>query len=124
MVTEATIRHSLETYCEAFTRGDRDAWTAHFADDAWIEDPVGTPTRHGKAAIAQFFDETQSRYDSVALVLGKPIIVAGQEVAFRMQGHPVRDGHEYDVAIINVMSFDGDGNIATMRAFFDASHRK
>jgi ketosteroid isomerase-like protein len=91
-VTEESVRETLESYCDAFTRNDCEAWVAHFAEDAEFEDPVGTPRRRGRAELAEFFRTTHGRYDSVSLVLGSPIIVAGQEVAFRITGHPVIAG--------------------------------
>ena len=42
------IRETIERYWAAFCTNDRDAYLGCFADDAWIEDPLGTPRRNGK----------------------------------------------------------------------------
>jgi steroid delta-isomerase len=115
----ATIRSAVDAYCGAFTNGDRDAYVALFAEDAWIEDPVGTPKRVGHDGIGQFFDESSGLADSIELRLTGPVRVAAGEGAFPMQARPNLGGTTYCVDIIDVMTFDDAGKITTMRAFWD-----
>ena len=56
----ATIRATVEAYCAAFTAGDQDAYVDLFADDAWIEDPVGTPRARRARGIGGFFAESSA----------------------------------------------------------------
>jgi steroid Delta-isomerase len=113
------IRHVVATYMERFTANDREGWLDLFADDAWIEDPVGSPRRDGRAAIGAFWDETHSIPDSISLVPLGILTVVGREAIFTMQALPVLDGKTYAVDVIDLMTFDDRGKITTMRAFFD-----
>ena len=105
----ATIRSTVERYCAAFSAGDRAAYVALFAEDAWIEDPVGTPRRDGHEAIGGFFDESSSLADSIELRQTGPVRVAAGEAAFPMQARPDIGGATMVVDIIDVMTFDDEG---------------
>jgi steroid delta-isomerase len=117
----AAIRATIDRYTSCFSAADRDAFLANFADDAWIEDPVGTPRREGKASIGEFWDQTQGMADSVELRRTGPVRIAagGGEAAFPMQARPLIGGATFCVHIIDVMTFDDEGRITTMRAFWD-----
>ena len=120
----ATIRATVEAYCAAFTARDRDAYTGLFTEDAWIEDPVGTPRREGREAIGGFFDESSGMADTIELRQTGPVRVAAGECAFPMQARPDIGGATYCVDIIDVMTFDDTGRIATMRAFWDPTEMR
>ena len=114
-----TIRDTIDRYTSCFTAADKDGFLACFAADAWIEDPVGTARREGTASIAEFWDQNQAMADSVELRRTGPVRVAAGEAAFPMQARPTIGGTTFCIHIIDVMTFDDDGRIATMRAFWD-----
>ena len=120
----ATIRATVEAYCAAFAKGDRDAYTGLFAEDGWIEDPVGSPRLVGREAIGGFFDQSSSLADSIELRLTGPVRVAAGECAFPMQARPDIGGTTFCVDIIDVMTFDDAGQITTMRAFWDPAEMR
>jgi len=120
----ATIRATVDRYTSCFTAADRDAFLANFADDAWIEDPVGTPRREGKVSIGEFWDQTQGMADSVELRRTGPVRVAAGEAAFPMQARPSIGGTTFCIDIIDVMTFDDTGVITTMRAFWDPAEMR
>jgi steroid delta-isomerase len=125
MTADATsIRATVEAYCTSFSTGDRAAWIALFADDAWLEDPVGTPRAEGREGIAAFFAQSSSLADSIELRQTGPVRVAAGECAFPMQARPVIGGDTYVVDIIDVMTFDDAGKITTMRAFWDPAEMR
>jgi steroid delta-isomerase len=115
----AAIRATIDRYTTCFSAADKDAFLDCFADDAWIEDPVGTPRREGRTAIGQFWDETHGMADAIELRRTGPVRVAAGEAAFPMQARPVIGGTTFVMHIIDVMTFDDAGRIATMRAFWD-----
>ncbi len=119
-----TIRATVERYCAAFSARDRDAYVALFVDDAWIEDPVGTPRRDGHAGIGAFFDESSGMADAIELRQTGPVRVAAGEAAFPMQARPTIGGSTFVVDIIDVMTFADDGRITTMRAFWDPAEMR
>src|SRR5690242_13579310 len=105
----ATIRATVDAYTAAFTKGDRAAYVALFTEDAWIEDPVGTPRRVGPDAIGGFFDESSGMADAIELRQTGPVRVAAGECAFPMQARPDIGGTTFVVDIIDVMTFADDG---------------
>ena len=114
-----TIRAAVDAYCAAFSAGDRDAYVGLFAEGAWIEDPVGTPRHEGHAALGTFFDGARGMAETIELRLTGPVRVAAGECAFPMQARPLLGDTTFAVDIIDVMTFDDDGKITTMRAFWD-----
>ncbi len=120
----ATIRATVDAYCAAFNTGGRSAYTTLFAEDGWIEDPVGTERHVGRDAIGRFFDESRALADAIELRRTGPVRVAAGECAFPMQARPEIGGTTFIVDIIDVMTFDADGQIMTMRAFWDAAEMR
>jgi steroid Delta-isomerase len=119
MVEQELIRKRIDTYMATFTANDREGWLDNFAEDAWIEDPVGTPRRTGREEIGAFWDETHQVPDAVALVPLGLVNVCGNEAAFTMQARPTLGGQVFALDVIDVMTFDDEGRITTMRAYFD-----
>ena len=85
----ATIRATVDAYCAAFTAGDRAAYVGLFADDAWIEDPVGTPRHEGHEAIGGVLRPVAARWPTRSSCAAPgPVRVAAGEAAFPMQARP------------------------------------
>ena len=56
MPAEATMKAALQGYLNAFNANDLDALTALFADDATVEDPVGSPPELSMLAKVNLWD--------------------------------------------------------------------
>ncbi len=119
MAEPEQIRNTVEQYLARFTANDRDGWLALWADDATMEDPVGSELRRGKDEIGAFFDQGQTQADSVELRPDGPVIVLGHEAAFTFQVRPTLGGTEFLLPAIDVMTFDDAGLITSQRAFVD-----
>ena len=119
MADQDALRQIITTYMDRFTAEDREGWLDLFADDAWIEDPVGTPRRTGREAIGEFWDEVHAVPDSVELRPLGITTVIGDEGIFTMQAQATLGDTVYGIDIIDLMTFDDAGKITTMRAFFD-----
>jgi steroid Delta-isomerase len=113
------LRGRIRTYMERFSANDREGWLDLFADDAWIEDPVGTPRRQGRAEIGAFWDESHEVPDAIELVPLGILTVVGDEAVFTMQARATLAGQVFGIDVIDLMTFDDAGRITTMRAFFD-----
>lgn len=124
MVEQELVRKRIENYMATFTANDREGWLDNFADGAWIEDPVGTPRRSGRDEIGAFWDETHHVPDAVELRPLGIVNVCGNEAAFTMQARPTLGGQVFSLDIIDVMTFDDEGKITTMRAYFDHATMK
>jgi steroid delta-isomerase len=119
MADPESINATIDAYMAAFSAGDRDAYLGCFAESAWIEDPVGSPRRQGQEGIGAFWDETHGLSEVIELrPLGLRVVI-GNEATFTMQARPTIGDTTYALDIIDHMTFDDAGRIATMRAFFD-----
>jgi steroid Delta-isomerase len=116
-----SIMTTIDTYIATYSATDRDGWLECFAEDAWIEDPVGSGRREGLGAIGELWDEAHAIPDSIELRLGDLRIIIGQEAAFTLEARPNLGGETYRVDVIDHMSFDTEGKITSNRTFYDAA---
>ncbi len=106
------IRKTIGRYIEFMNASDSDSIAELYAENATLEDPVGTEPLHGREAVREFY---AGAVGNVTLELtGSPRVAAGQ-VAFPMR---LRIGGTQILEIIDVMVFNDDGQIASMRAFW------
>ena len=73
---------ALRRYPEMVTKGDVDGIVALYADDATIEDPIGSPLHRGIDAIRKFY---QAAAGTVTMKRVGPVHVAGREAATPLQ---------------------------------------
>ena len=119
----SVIRKTVEQYVKLMTAGDADAVAALYADDASIEDPIGAPLQRGREAIHKWYKASAGK---VRLELTGPIRVAGGEAAFPMLGTIGTPADPSYLDIIDVMKFDEQGRVTSLRAFWsvDAIRKK
>lgn len=118
MPDEQKMLSAPQKYLDALSAGDLDAVVALYADDAVVEDPVGSEKRIGKDAIREFY---QVAVDSgmKGSLSGEPRLAA-QEVAFPFV---VRiEAANIEMRIIDVFRFNEDAEIVEMRAFWGAGN--
>jgi steroid Delta-isomerase len=113
-------RAIVHEYLRAGREGDREAWLGLFADDATLEDPVGTEVHRGKAALEAFYDKTMGSTEGLDNRLVE-LRVAGDTAAFLFDLMITWRGRRYEVSPIDVLEFDGDGKIVRMRAHWAPS---
>ena len=108
----AVLQKAVEQYIEAFARADISLIQALFAEDATIEDPVGTPLRTGMAEITEFYKGAFAA--GAKLVLnGKPRC-AGNSVAFNFD---VVMGN-LKISPIDVFELNAQGKVQSMKAYW------
>jgi len=120
MDVEDKIRNTVASYLTTFSAGDREGWLDLFATDATLEDPVGSDVRTGRESIGEFWDTSHSMTDSITLKMVQGPGVRGNEAAWAMEAHAEVGGSKFIAPTIDVMTFDNDGRITTMRAFWGA----
>lgn len=116
MPAEATMKAALQNYLNAFNANDLDALVGLFADNATVEDPVGTPPNEGKAAVRAFYEGALK--NGARLSLSAPIRGShgnAAAMAFDVKVGPMT------VRVIDVMTFDEAGKIVSMKAYFGPS---
>jgi steroid delta-isomerase len=103
----------LQAYIDAFNRGDAEAIVALYAEDATVEDPVGSPPKRGRQAILEFYREAIATGGRI--VLDSPMRGSHGDaaaMAFSVHVGPMT------VRVIDTMTFDASGRITQMRAYF------
>jgi steroid delta-isomerase len=120
MATPEQMSAAVQGYVDAFDKGDPEAVVALFAEDATVEDPVGTPLKVGHAAIREFY--TASMATGAKLRLDGPIRLATEYAAFAFQVQLTMDGKDLTVDVIDTFKFNADGKVTEMRAYFGPSN--
>lgn len=111
---------AVHAYVAAFDKGDAEAAAAIFAEDAVIEDPVGSPPHIGQAAIRAFY--TGSMQTGARLTLTGPLRVAAPHLAFPMQVRLNWQGRDLVIDVIETLEFDAAGKVSRMQAYFGPSN--
>lgn len=108
----AILQKAVDQYIEAFAKADISLIQSLFAEDATVEDPVGSAVREGMAAITEFY--TGAFEAGARLVLnGKPRC-AGNAVAFSFD---VVLG-EMKISPIDVFELNAAGKVQSMKAYW------
>ncbi len=120
MPDESTMKAAMQAYVDHFNRSDAAALADLFADDATVEDPVGSPVKRGKAEIAAFYKmavATGARLELAAPVRASHGNAAAMAFNVRLN-MPEGKAH---IQVIDVMTFDDAGKFASMRAYWGKS---
>jgi len=110
------IREVVEAYVRLVADGKATEVADLYADDATVEDPVGTEVRRGREAILEFYGGLEGLEASTTL---HQVKIAAGEAVFSFELVTKVGDKSYTVAPIDHMVFDEDGRITSMRAFWD-----
>lgn len=113
---------AVHGYVAAFAAGDADAAAALFAEDATVEDPIGTPILHGRAAIREFYVGSMATGAKLELQ-GDPRCVADY-VAFAFAVNLEWGGQRSVIEVIDTFRLDDAGKIIEMRAYWGPENMK
>ena len=120
MADEKQMKAAMQAYIDTFNRSDAAGIADLYADDATVEDPVGTPLKKGRKEIAGFYKmavATGAKLKLAAPIRGSHGNSAAMafDVELNMpQGHMV-------IRVIDVMTFNEAGKFTSMRAFWGPS---
>lgn len=96
--------------------------TNHFADDAVLEDPVGTPPMVGKQAITDYLASFPTLFDQMKLysLIIRP---GGQEAAVTWRLRlTTKSGRTFFLEGIGHFQFNQEGKIQHEKEFFDLAY--
>ena len=113
-LTAAHIRDVFQRYVELVTRGDFEAVALLYAEDATVEDPIGSPLHLGRDAIREFY---RASAGMVHLALEGRVRIAGREAAGAMIARPT-GAVGMVIETLDVMTFNDHGLVTSMRAFW------
>ena len=103
---------AVHRYVEAFEKAELDIIRELYAEDATVEDPVGTDPHKGMKAILDFYGPALSSGAKLELT-GKPRC-AGNAVAFPFK--VVMPG--FGAEVIDVFEFNDAGKVVSMKAYW------
>jgi len=121
MPTAEEMRATLRRYLERVAENDVDGVLDLFTDDVSVEDPVGGPPgTHvvGREAVERFFRKGFARSRPSPTLTG-PIRVTGVgQAAMPFVLRLELAGELKEIDVIDVVRFDSDGRINSLRAFW------
>ena len=116
MVSAEHITNAVNRYLELVATGTADEIASLFAEDATVEDPVGGGEVHiGRKAIHGFYKNIENIPRATEL---RSLRVAGHEAAFMFTITVGGDGGQMRIEPIDVMVFNSEGKIASMKAYW------
>ena len=120
MAEAAAIRVAFERYCGRLTAHDASGIAALYAVDAVVEDPAGSTPIVGRVAIEAFYAGALARVKPELVELTGPVrvLATGIAAAATLRSTSRRDGVRVQLDIIDVMTFDPDGLITSMQAYW------
>ncbi len=124
MISQQQMKEAMQAYIDAFNRVDPEAIVALYAEDATVEDPVGSPAKSGRKAITDFY--AYAIKSGAKLRLAAPIRGShgnSAAMAFDVElNMPQGDKTARAVIrVIDVMTFDDAGKFSSMRAFWGST---
>lgn len=132
MPSEDKMRSSVQAYSELFNACDYEAIADLFSDDAVIIDPVGTEPKIGKKNIVEFYK--MATRGGTHLENPGPVRIAANTAAFPLKAlikgiKAENKAVDVDlpsgamtIDIIDVFTFDEDGKITNMQAYWGPSN--
>ena len=94
----------------------------HFAADAVVEDPVGTPPIQGTQAIAAYLGTFPSLFNQIKLY-SLDVKVCGQEAAVQWRlRFKTKTGNTFFLEGVGIFKFNQEGKIQSEREFFDLAY--
>ena len=116
MPSAEVITQTINRYLELLAAGQPENIADLYADDATVEDPVGGEVHIGRRAIVGFYGNlagVQAEFDVVT------VRALGREAAFFWGlTLDLGEGGKMRIEIISTMTFDGEGKITSMKAYW------
>ncbi len=107
---------AVEHYIQALSAHDLAAIDNLFADDATVEDPVGSELITGKAAILRFYEVGFS--SGISARLEGTVRLAANHAIFPFVVELNPGNGEVRIEIIDQFTFNDDNKITAMKAFW------
>jgi steroid delta-isomerase len=115
MPSAEQITQTVNRYLELLDQGNADEIAALYADDATVEDPVGGEVHIGRQAIRGFYTAVENVKSETEVVTLRAL---GSEAAYFWALTVDLGNGGMRIEIISVMTFDDEGKIASMKAYW------
>ncbi|MCY1275993.1 Steroid Delta-isomerase [compost metagenome] len=118
MISPQQIQETMARYVELVDACDIDGIVALYAADATVEDPIGSPPHVGVEAIGRFYREGLGRANARARRTGPVSASHAGSGAVPFCVDLVWNGAPCSIQVIDVMEFDAEGRIRSMKAYW------
>jgi len=108
--------HAVEKYISALNAQDLNGIVALYAEEATVEDPIGTPIITGISAIREFYGKATNIKLNVNL-LGD-VRIAGDFAAFSFAITLPSETGQMRIEVIDTLKFNEQGLITEMKAYW------
>lgn len=115
-VSAADKIKAVETYIASYRDSNLDGIVSIFADDATVEDPVGTPILTGRDSLRAFFSKAVEMGAQLK-PLG-PVRCASDYAAFPFAVELNLGGNGKRIEVIDLFRFNENGKVTQMQAFW------
>jgi steroid Delta-isomerase len=121
MSTPEDNAKTVASYLEFAAAGRTDDIVNLYAEDGTVEDPVGSEVHIGREAIRGFYSMIPAGDNSTEMFTLRTL---GHEAAFHWALTVALGGNKMTIDILSTMSFNGDGKIASMKAYWGPENMK
>jgi steroid delta-isomerase len=118
MISPQQVQETMIRYVELVDACDIEGILALYARDALVEDPVGNPPYVGVEAIGRFYREGLGRANARARRTGPVSASHAGSGAVPFCVDLDWNGRACSIQVIDVMEFDADGLICSMKAYW------
>lgn len=123
MVSEEQMRAAMQAYIDGFEREDLEGIVSLYADDATVEDPVGSELKSGREEIEAFY--STALQTGAKLKLSAPIRAShGNAAAMAFEVSLNYEGQNLVIHVIDVMTFNEEGKFTSMKAYWGPGDMK
>ena len=112
------IREVIDSYVELVAHGTTDEIMDLYAEEATVEDPVGSEVRTTRDSIREFYSALEGLDQEGQMLTAR---IGGGQAAFHFELATKAGEQTYTLAPIDVMTFDDDGKITSMVAYWSDS---
>ena len=116
------IDAAVGAYIDLLTNGTAEQIADLFAADATVEDPIGADIRNTREQLVEFYSIITGMDEHVATLNWKK--VAGDTAVFEFTLVTGTSDMRFEITPIDIMVFDADGKISSMRAVWEPSDLK
>ncbi|MFG1783213.1 nuclear transport factor 2 family protein [Rhodococcus oryzae] len=123
--TEHPVRIASRASQSAASGRRKEEWLALFAEDGWVEDPVGPSGfdpegkgHHGREAIARFYDMTIANTESLVFDI-RDTLQCGDEMVYIGSIRSVVAGNQIDAEGVFIYQVNDEGKLQSIRAFWE-----
>ncbi|OBA94947.1 steroid delta-isomerase [Mycobacteriaceae bacterium 1482268.1] len=115
MSTPEDNAKTVKRYLELAAQGRVDDIVDLYADDGTVEDPVGSEVHIGRQSVHGFYSQIPAGNNQTEIFTLRAL---GNEAAFHWALTVELGGNRMRIDIISTMTFNSDGKIASMKAFW------